>query len=77
MSWYITFIESPTFEKFARKEAESKLGSVISDWENCMAEAKTRTWNRLESVVQPAGNNLTAYINTVYRNYLEDIRREE
>ena len=77
MPWYTAYIESPEFEKFSRREAEHKLSPVISDWENCMAEAKTRIWNRFSSSAAPSGNNYAAYINTVYRNKLEDIRREE
>jgi len=76
MSWYQKYIESPEWEQIFREIAHRKMSSVISDWENCMADAKACMWEQFSASSRPSGNNPDAFVKTVFANKLEDVRRK-
>lgn len=77
MKWYQKYMDDAEWQRFYLDEARRKLAAVISDWENCAAEAMSRLFmKKLPAVELSPDGNHDGFVASVYRNALEDIRRE-
>lgn len=77
MHWYQNYIDDAKWQAFYEKEARRKLSGVISDWENCHAEAVMRlTMEKLPKATLSHSGNRDGYVASAYRSILIDIQRE-